>query len=200
MAEKQYNSPKIVFWAGMFYMFLLLTLIAFMVHIVGLKWFECTTKIEEPSLTVQKLIKAALKTFELVFVFKILIRKPFIKCTVLSIIQVVTIGFIPLQMQAYADISYAVLCILLFRKHRFDGLVDYIALFIIMNLYSLVFVVARFGGLETDMACCFYMGLVSVIDYKLFIVTLYMYIKYKGGLKLWKMKRKIFQINRDPKI
>lgn len=60
MTEKQYNSPKVVFWAGMFYMFLLLTLIAFIFHLVGLKWFECTIKIKEPSLTVQKLIKAAL--------------------------------------------------------------------------------------------------------------------------------------------
>lgn len=200
MTEKKYNSPKTVFWAGMFYMFLLSTLTAFIFHFVGLKWFECTVKIKEPSIVLQKLIKAALKIFELGFVFKILIRKSFLRCIILATIQVVTIGFIPIHYQAYADIGYTVLCILLFRKHRFDGLIDYIVLFILMNLYSLVFVVARFGGIVPDVAESFYTGIASVIDYKLFIVTLYMYIKYKGGIKLWKMKRRIFQINRDPEM
>lgn len=181
-------------------MFLLSTLTAFIFHIVGLEWFECTIKIKEPSLLLQKLIKAALKIFELVFVFKILIRKSFLRCIILATVQVIVIGFIPIQYQAYADIGYTILSILLFRKYRFDGLVDYTALFILMNLYSLVFVIVRFGGIAPDIAYSFYTGVASVIDYKFFIITLYMYIKYKGGIKLWKMKRRIFQINRDPEM
>lgn len=67
-------------------------------------------------------------------------------------------------------------------------------LYALQILYSVLFLVGRIGILETDSAYNFIVSVLGTIDYKLFIVALYLLIKYFGGIKLWKkQKRLIFQ-------
>lgn len=186
------EPPKQVFVAGMFYMFLILTLIAFLLHLFGLNWFASTIKISEPSEIVQKITLAMLNTLELVFVYRILTKKSWMICFIISITQAVCVGFIPNHLyQSIANMCIMLLVTVILRKDRGYAILDFIFLFIIMNLYSAMLVLAKFGGLTEDYGHSFYANIASLLDYKLFIITIYTYIKYKGGFKIWKMKRKL---------
>lgn len=80
----------------------------------------------------------------------------------------------------------------IFRKDRGWAVIDFLFIYLLMFLYGLLLTVAKFGGLSLEYAYSFYANTIGIIDYKLFVVTLYLYTKYKGGIKLWKsMKRKL---------
>lgn len=191
--KQKFDSPKSTFWAGMFYLFLSLTLLASVLHLFGLNWFECRMNIPEPNLVIQKIVKASLKVFELIFVYKILTCMSTLTCFGISTVEVIAVGFIPNHFQGIADLIVMTVVSLCSRKDKLNATVDLIALFILMNAYSILFELLKFGIIGESNKFSFYTGVVSLFDYKLFIITLYMYIKYKGGIKLWRMKRKLFQ-------
>ena len=59
---------------------------------------------------------------------------------------------------------------------------------------GLKFSVGRIGGVNAAFAYDFVVSIIGTIDYKLFIVSLYLFVKYLGGIRLWKtQKRLIFQ-------
>lgn len=193
--EQQRSEPctdsKSIFAAGLFYTFLILTVVAFLLHLLGADWFLATIEIPEPSSTMCKLIKAFLKAFELMFVYKMLTKRSFGLCFIISVLQTASVGFLPLgTSQSVVD------CVLMFafpiilRKDRLWAVVDTIFIYIVMCLYGSLFLIAKFGGLSTDYGYSFYANILGVTDYKLFVVTMYLYTKYRGGIKLW-MKRRL---------
>lgn len=197
--EKKYNPPKVEFWAGMFHMFLSLTILSFICHVVGLGWFSSSNvSLKIPSELAQKFINCGLNVIELIFVYKILIREHSLLCSIVAVLQAVFVGFAPSVFQGLINMSCMCLLTVILRKDHVHGLIDFVVLAILMTLYAALLQITKFGAVSSDSANDLYKGIVSIIDYKLFIVTLYMFIKYKGGIKLWKRKRKLFQI--DPRI
>lgn len=193
--EQQRSEPctdsKDTLVAGLFYTFLILTVMAFLLHLFGLQWFIAKVNIPEPSYVISELIKACLKAFELMFVYKMLTKRSFTTCFVISVLQTASVGFLPLgTFQSVADCVLMFAFPLIFRKDRWWAVVDTIFIYIVMCLYGGLFMIAKFGGFSTDYGYSFYESIVGVIDYKLFIVTMYLYTKYRGGIKLW-MKRRL---------
>ena len=77
---------------------------------------------------------------------------------------------------------------------KWYSILENILLYAISMLYGVIFLVGRIGGIDDTAAYNFVVGVLGTIDYKLFIVSLYLVIKYFGGIKLWKkQKRLIFQ-------
>lgn len=189
---KTSKAPKQVFIAGMFYVFLLTTLGAFLLHLFGLDWFRANIKIEDPSTNVQIGIKAVLKAFELTFVYKLLSKRSFLFCIVCAAVHTGVVGFLPTGLyQSAADALLMLLVPLITRKDIGWIILDFLFLYALMTLYSLMLTAAKFGGLSMDYTYSFYANVAAMLDFKLFIVTLYLYTRYKGGIKLWMKKRRL---------
>ena len=154
------------------------------------------TKIPIPSEFWQDRIMNVLFIFEMVFVYKILCRIKWEWCLFFSIVQTIIIIYTPEEL--YANILN--LCIILLLPilctRRLSAIIDSIFLYALMTIYGLLFSVGRLGELSIDNAYNFTYGVAGVIDYKLFIVFIYLFIKYNGGIKLWKtQKRLLLQID-----
>lgn len=192
--SKQFSDPKSTFAAGLLYVFLTLTIVAFLLHLFGLDWFISNVELEEPTPIIQEIIKAILKAFELTFVYKILIRKRFIICIAISVIQSFVLGFLPVGLiQSIADAVVMFSIPIIFRKDRLWAIVDTLFLYLLMCLYGALSLIGKFGEYESTQIYSFYKNILSMVDYKLFILTLYLFVKYKGGIKLWKTKRRLLQ-------
>lgn len=193
-SEQSWENPKTVLFSGMFHTFLILTAVSFFIRLVGVDWFTSSVEIPEPSEPIQKLIKAGLKVFELVFIYKILTKRSFFFCLIISIAQtIVTPLFGAGYVQSALDMAFWFAIPLSLRKDKGAAIVDALALYFLLTLYSALSLVGKFGELEKSQVHSFYKAVMSIADYKFFIVTLYSYINYKGGIKLWKIKRKLFQ-------
>ena len=181
--------------AGLFYTFLLLTVLAFLLRLFGLTWFDSHVDMEEPSLAIQKGIKFVLKAFELTFVYKILTKKGFIVCAVTSVVQTALTPFLGAGMyQSLADTLIMFALPLVFRKDKGWAILDTLFLYALMCLYGALSLVGKFGEVDGSHVYSFYAAILNIVDYKLFIVTLYLFIKYKGGIRLWKsMKRPLLE-------
>ena len=193
--SKQCTDSKKTFVAGLFYLFVILTGVAFLLRLFSLDWFDSTiVDIEEPDKESQWIILGLLKTFELVFTYKILTKGRFFICILIAVIQTIVTpwlgaGFV----QSLADFFLMFIIPLIMRKDKINALVDVISLNIIMCLYGLLFLIGKFGVYSSNQIYSFYANVLGMMDYKLFIVTLYLYIEFKGGIQVWKMKRKLFQ-------
>lgn len=199
---KEYFSNKT--GEQIFALCLLISVVAVMlfcaiVRLCGGLWFTADLEsVPEPSEVWQEIIKGALLIFELLFVYKILCRTSWIICFGIAILQVLAIVVIG----CFTDNTiitniFNLLCYfiipLFFVRHWFS-LIDSAVLYLLEILYSLLFLTGRIGGIDTDSAYNFIYNVLGTIDYKLFIVALYLIIKYFGGIKLWKnQKRLIFQ-------
>lgn len=194
--SKQFSSEKTVLAASLFYTFLALTCIAFLLRVFGIPVFEAEVNIKEPSEYCQKLIKFLLKVFELVFVYRILLQKGFLTCLVLSIVQTILTPFLGAGgLQSMADAICMIALPIIFRKDRGWAVIDTLFLYALMCLYGALSLVVKFGELNSSQVYSFYAAILNVVDYKLFIVTIYLFIKYKGGFRLWKrMKRPLLEM------
>lgn len=77
---------------------------------------------------------------------------------------------------------------------RWYALLDGVILYAMAMLYGIAFSVGRIGGVNAEFAYDFVCNVIGVIDFKLFFVALYLFVKYLGGIRLWKtQKRLIFQ-------
>lgn len=193
--SKQFSDSRCVFAAGMFYTFVLLTCIAFLFRVFGIPIFETNVHIEEPDKIIQKAVKFGLKVFELIFVYKILTHRGFVLCTVISIIQTIATPFFGAGwVQSIADAVLMFLIPVLFRKDKGWAIVDTLFLYALMCVYGALSLVVKFGGIDSSQVYSFYAAILNIADYKLFIVTVYLFIKYKGGFRLWKrMKRPLLE-------
>lgn len=192
LAEEQ-EKAKVTFISLVFYFFVVMTIIAFLFRVIGLDWFASTVEIQEPSRGIQIATKAVLKAFEAVFSYLILTKKKWYVCLPIAIIQTACVGFIPTGIfQTIADGALLLIIPLLLRKDKLNALIDFIVFYAIMTLYGLFVTFAKFGTAGNDAVFSFYYNIAATIDYKLFIVTLFLFIKHTGGIRLWKEKRAIF--------
>lgn len=175
-----------------------LMLFCAIIRLCGALWFKANINIEEPSKVIQEIVKGALLIFELMFVYKILCRTSWGICFLISII-VCLVGILLGELVNNSTISslYYLLCYILipiiFVRHWFT-LIESVILYVLQLLYSVLFLYGRIGGIDVESAYNFIYNVLGAIDYKLFIVSFYLLIKFFGGIKLWKkQKRLIFQ-------
>ena len=196
--RKEFAPPQSAFSCTLFYSMLASTVVCALFHLFGLDWFQPQLSQVQVDEVWQQVIMASLKVFELVFVLKMLTLRPWWLCLILAAVEVAGVGFIPQDYQWVADLLFLLLGSVLIRKgNKLHGLEDFVFIQIVMNLYGILFLVAKHGvdiliGIAdiNDQVYSFISAVAGCIDYKLFVVTIYAYSKYKGGFRLWKRKRK----------
>lgn len=183
---------------------LLVTISSFMLlcafaRLCGVLWFAADlTAIPLPSKFWQEVAKGALLAFELTFVYKLLIRRPSVVCFAIALAETL-IGILLGEFVNNVIVSnlYYMTCIIVIPAifvRRWYSLLDNVILYAMAMLYGIAFSVGRIGGVNAAFAYDFVVSIIGVIDYKLFIVSLYLFVKYFGGIRLWKtQKRLIFQ-------
>lgn len=172
------------------------------VRLCGGLWFTADlSKIKEPSKAWQEVIKGALLTFELIFIYKLLCRTKWWICLVISICET-GIGILlgeTIDNTTLTNIFYMA-CIFIiplpFVKNWFS-LIDSAVIYGLGVLYSIIFMVGRIGNLEVG-TFNFVESVVGAIDYKLFMVTLFLAINYFGGIKLWKTQKRLILMKNLP--
>ena len=177
----------------------LIMLFCAIVRLCGGLWFAADmSKITAPSKFWQETVKATLLIFELLFVYKILCRTSFFTCFGIAIAETL-VGILlgeTVNNSIVSNLFYMACYFIIplcFRREWFS-LLESAILYGLQILYSVLFMVGRIGGIDENAAYTFAFGIISAIDYKLFIVAMYLFIKYFGGIKLWKkQKRLIFQ-------
>lgn len=194
--DKKQTPEQILTFVLMVVCFSVMLLCA-LVRLTNTDWLLAElTKIPIPSEFWQDRIMNVLFIFEMVFVYKILCRIKWKWCLFFSIIQTIIIIFTPEEL--YANILN--LCIILLFPilctRKLSAIIDSIFLYALMTIYGLLFSVGRLGELSIDNAYNFTYNVAGLIDYKLFIVFIYLFIKYNGGIKLWKtQKRLLLQVD-----
>lgn len=194
-------TPEQVFSLCLFVGCFIIMLFCAIVRLCGGLWFSADLSIIKlPSKLWQDIIMALLLIFELSFVYKILCRSNWFVCIFIIIIQA-TIGyFIPNLLWTNLFHLFCYMIIPIFFVRNWFSLIDSIFLYLLTLLYSLLFLVGRIGNLNLDSASNFIYNVLGCIDYKLFIVSIYLYIKNFGGIKLWKnQKRLILKVDQKKK-
>lgn len=185
-----------------FFMFVFTVAIMFFCLIArfcGILWFAADLEsIKEPSRFWQEIIKSGLLIFELVFIYKILCRKPWIICFAIALAQSAVVAVIVFTTNnSILSNIFNMACILfipIFFVKSWFSLLENAILYLISMLYGVIFLMGRIGGISGTSAYGFTENIFGMIDYKLFIVSLYLFVKYFGGIKIWKkQKRLIFQ-------
>ena len=175
-------------------------LLCVIARLCGILWFAADLEaVPVPNKFWQEVITAALMIFELLFVYKILCRTKWWICFCISTIETligILIGYLTNGNNIYTNIFYLI-CILIipiFFVRKWYSILENALLYVISMLYGIIFLVGRIGGVDENSAYNFVYNVLGTIDYKLFIVSLYLVIKYFGGIRLWKtQKRLIFQ-------
>lgn len=177
-----------------------LMLFCCIVRLCGGLWFTADlSDIKEPNKFWQEVIKGALLTFELIFVYKLLCRTKWWICFVIAVCETgigILISYL-LRYFKYGQVFtnfYHFACIfvipILFVRHWFS-LIDSAVLYLMEILYSLLFLVGRIGELDVNAGYNFIYSVLGVIDFKLFIVALFLTINYFGGIRLWKNQKRL---------
>lgn len=175
-------------------------LLCVIARLCGILWFAADLEIVPvPNKFWQEVIMAALMIFELLFVYKILCRTKWWICFCISVIETligILIGYLTNGNNIATNIFYlaCILIIPIFFVRKWYSILENALLYAISMLYGVIFLVGRIGGVDENSAYNFIYNVLGTIDYKIFIVSLYLFIKYFGGIKLWKtQKRLIFQ-------
>lgn len=178
---------------------ILVMLFCAIVRLCGGLWFAADmSKIVEPSKFWQEVIKGILLLIELLFVYKILCRTSFFICFLIAFGETL-VGILLGETVNNAIVTnlFNMACILfipVFFVRSWFSLLENALLYGLSMLYSIVFLVGRIGGIDTEAAYNFVYNILGIIDFKLFFVALYLVVKYFGGIRLWKtQKRLIFQ-------
>lgn len=165
------------------------------VRLCGGLWFAADLDgVPVPNEFWQDRIMNVLLAFELTFVYKILCRTKWIWCILIAIAQTVIIIFLPNE--TIANIVNLVLYFIipLIFTRQWQTIIDTIFIYLFGLCYSLLFLAGRIGNIKINSAYIFTYNALGTIDYKLFFVALYLFIKNFGGIRLWKtQKRLIFQ-------
>lgn len=195
---KEYFSTKTS--EQIFSLCLLIGIVALMlfcciVRLCGGLWFTANvTNIQEPSKVWQEVIKGALLTFELIFIYKLLCRTKWWVCFVIAVCET-GIGILIGETIKNDNLTNAfyLLCYFVvplpFVKHWYS-LIDSAVVYGIGILYSLIFMVGRIGDLNAS-GHYFVPSIIGMIDFKLFIVAFYLTIHYFGGIRLWKTQKRL---------
>lgn len=178
---------------------ILLMLFCAIVRLCGGLWFAADmSKIVEPSKFWQEIVKGILLLTELLFVYKILCRTSFFICFLIALAETL-VGILLGETVNNSIVSnlFYIACYfiipLCFRREWFS-LLESAILYGLQFLYAILFLTGRIGGIEINAGFNFVISVLGTIDYKLFIIAMYLFIKYFGGIKLWKKQnRLIFQ-------
>ena len=199
---KEYFSNKT--GEQIFALCLLVSVVAVMlfcaiVRLCGGLWFTADLEsVPEPSKFWQEVIKGALLIFELLFVYKILCRTSWLICFGIALAETL-IGILlgeTINNSIVSNLFYmaCILFIPIIFVRSWFSLLENAILYALSMLYSIVFLVGRIGNLSPDLGYNFIISILGTIDFKLFFVSLYLIVKYFGGIRLWKkQKRLIFQ-------
>lgn len=178
---------------------ILVMLFCAIVRLCGGLWFAADmSKIVEPSKFWQEIVKGILLLTELLFVYKILCRTSFFICFLIALGETLA-GILLGETVNNAIVTnlFNMACILfipVFFVRSWFSFLENALLYGLSMLYSIVFLVGRIGGIDTEAAYNFVYNILGIIDFKLFFVALYLVVKYFGGIRLWKtQKRLIFQ-------
>jgi hypothetical protein len=190
------KTAEQVFSACLLATCVIVMIICVIARLCGCLWFSADPSlIKEPNKVWQEIIKALLLIFELVFVYKLLCRATWFICIVMSVVQT-ALGLLISYLTnnstfvSVFNIVFTSVVSILFIRHWFV-LVDIAVVYILELLYGILFLVGRIGGIYTDSSYIFTYSILSTIDYKLFIVSLYLFINYFGGIKLWKSQKRL---------
>lgn len=162
------------------------------VRLCGGLWFMADLdSVPVPSEFWQDRIMNGLFIFELTFVYKILCRVQWIWCVLIAIAQTVIIEFIPSELIANV-INLVLILILpvLITRDKFT-IMDSIILYALELAYSALFLFARIGEVGQSAAYNFLYAVFSAIDFKLFVVNIYLIQKHFGGIRLWKKQKRL---------
>lgn len=182
------KTPEQVFSFCLFVGCFILMLFCAIVRLCGGLWFTAdTSTIKEPSEVWQDIIMGALMVFEATFVYKILTRTNWLWCFLISVGQLILVYFAPIPLVANIInlLGYYVVA-LCFRKH-WVSLIETTIIYLLGFAYSALFLVGRIGYIDGSQAYNFVYNIFGLIDFKLFIVSIYLFIKNFGGFKLWKI-------------
>lgn len=178
---------------------ILVMLFCAIVRLCGGLWFAADmSKIVEPGKFWQEIVKGILLLIELLFVYKILCRTSFFICFLIAFGETL-VGILLGETVNNAIVTnlFNMACILfipVFFVRSWFSILENALLYGLSMLYSIVFLVGRIGGIDTEAAYNFTISILGMIDFKLFFVALYLVVKYFGGIRLWKtQKRLIFQ-------
>lgn len=175
-------------------------LLCVIARLCGILWFAADLEaIPVPNDFWQEVVMVLLLAFELIFVYKILCRASWKICFIIAITQAIICELLGLFIEnsntiinIFNLICYFIIPIF-FVKHIFS-IVESAILYGLELAYAVLFLVGRIGNIDIDAAYNFIYNVLGTIDYKFFIVSLYLVVKYFGGIKLWKtQKRLIFQ-------
>lgn len=176
-----------------------LMLFCAIVRLCGGLWFTADlSSIKEPSRTWVNVVLGILLAFELTFVYKLLCRRSWLICIALAIAQTglnLLIGYTVQNTEIKQLIINIVnlVCMFViplpFVRHWFS-LIDSAVVYVLGLLYGLIFVSGRIGGFD-EAAYNFAANVIGMIDYKLFMVSLYLTINYFGGIRLWKKQKRL---------
>lgn len=203
------KTPEQIFSLSLLVFIVATMLFCLIVRLCGSLYFTADlTAITEPSKVWQEVIVGILLTFELTFVYKILCRKGWLVCIGISIGETllgILIGYLTRNLEGKIGNSlvslFYLFCYMLiplaFNKKRWS-LVDSIVLYALQLLYSVIFMVGRIGKLDS-LAFNFICNVIGCIDYKLFIVTMYLIINNFGGIRLWKKQKRLILSKTIPK-
>lgn len=173
-----------------------LMLFCAIVRLCGGLWFTADlSSIKEPNEAWREIIKGALLTFELIFVYKLLCRANWWICFIISVVETgigIMLGY-TISNEIVTNIFHMACLFIIplpFVRHWFC-LIDCVVLYASEILYSLLFMVGRIGSLDVNAGFNFVYSVLGAIDSKLFTVAIYLAIKYFGGIKLWKRQKRL---------
>ena len=174
-------------------------IICLIARLFGLLWFSFDlSKIVEPSKFWQEIVKGILLLIELVLIYRILCRTSSFLCFFLALGETL-VGILlgeTINNYVVSNLFYmaCILFIPVFFVKTWFSFLENVIMYAICMLYGIVFLVGKIGGVNDTSAYNFTASVLGTIDYKLFIVSLYLFVKTFGGIKLWKtQKRLIFQ-------
>ena len=170
----------------------LLMLVCAIARLFSVLWFAIDlSAIPVPNQFLQDRIMNLLFIIELSITYKILCRTRWTWCIWIAILQTILIHFIPTNLIANVINLVFIFIIPLLFIRKWYVLLDSLFVYILMFLYSALFLIARTGNIDINGAYNFIYGVLTSIDTKLFIATLYLYIKNFGGVKLWKNQKRL---------
>lgn len=164
------------------------------VRLCGGLWFSADLDgIPIPSEFWQRFIKGCLLLFELTFVYKILCRTKWTICIAIGIIQIIAITYIPnLSNTAINVINLVIMFIIpLCFTRQWQTLIDSTILYLLTTLYGLTFLIGRIGEVSQTSGYDFVYNILGSIDYKIFIINIYLIQYYFGGIRLWKTQKRL---------
>lgn len=156
----------------------------------GILWFQADLDaVVEPSENVQIAVFILLSLFELTFTHKILCRVDWKWCFLLALTQTIITGVISNLASNIVDIVFIVFVPVLFNyKNWKRSLFENAIFYLFILAYSATFLFGRVGVIY-DAKSNFTVQILTIIDYKVLFVAIYLVVKLFGGIKLWKTQK-----------